>query len=159
MKTRGFTLIELLVVIAIIGVLSSTVLASLNTARFKANDSATKENFHSLQIALQSYFADKGSMPANANPGYGDCSVPNASLASLVTGGYISKIPVSPNPAAPYCYYDYGKDNTTGAIFVAQLQAAAPTVTGLPGSCRTFASGTNWCDASSNTYYCICNTY
>lgn len=36
---RGFTLIELLVVIAIIGILSSVVLASVNTVRCKEDPS------------------------------------------------------------------------------------------------------------------------
>jgi prepilin-type N-terminal cleavage/methylation domain-containing protein len=45
---KGFTLIELLVIIAIIGILSSVVLASLNSARQKGQVAAIKSNLKNM---------------------------------------------------------------------------------------------------------------
>ncbi len=47
-KSKGFTLIELLVVIAIIALLSTTVLASVKTARLKALDAAVRQELRQL---------------------------------------------------------------------------------------------------------------
>lgn len=55
---RGFTLIELLVVIAIIGILSSVVLASLNSARSKGNDVGVKENVRTVATQAAIYLAE-----------------------------------------------------------------------------------------------------
>ena len=60
---KGFTLIELLVVIAIIGILSSVVLASLNTARLKSRDTRRIADVKQLQLALALYFDSVGEYP------------------------------------------------------------------------------------------------
>ena len=57
-KERGFTLIELLVVIAIIGMLSSVILASLNSARKKGRDSRRLQDLR--QIANSVAIVDTG---------------------------------------------------------------------------------------------------
>lgn len=62
-KKAGFTLIELLVVISIIGLLSSVVLASLNSARIKARDATRKAQFTQLVTALELYYDTYGRYP------------------------------------------------------------------------------------------------
>ena len=53
---KGFTLIELLVVIAIIGILSSVVLASLNSARAKGADAAVKSGLANMRAQAELYY-------------------------------------------------------------------------------------------------------
>lgn len=65
-NNKGFTLIELLVVIAIIGLLSSVVLASLNSARDKAKDAAVKQEVRELAKLFELEYSDNGSY-ANLN--------------------------------------------------------------------------------------------
>jgi len=116
-KHRGFTLIELLVVIAIIGLLSSVVLASLNTARDKGNDAQRVSNLRSVQTALELYATDhNGSYPVTGGQWYSNtCSgwTPTT-IPGLVSGGYIPQLPVDPqqNAAANTCCYLYNSDGT-----------------------------------------------
>jgi len=60
LRIRGFTLIELLVVIAIIGILSSVVLASLNTARNKGADAAIKADLAGSRAQAELYYSENG---------------------------------------------------------------------------------------------------
>jgi prepilin-type N-terminal cleavage/methylation domain-containing protein len=62
---RGFTLIELLVVTSIIGILSSTVLTSLNGAKIKARNSQRNSQIIEYGKALTLYRDHNGKSPGS----------------------------------------------------------------------------------------------
>lgn len=128
-KKRGFTLIELLVVIAIIGVLSSVVLASLNTARQKSRDAKRQSDIKQLQLALQLYFDTNGSYPPTSGTTCvsAACAVSSTTLTAIISGGFIASTPVDPLAGRNY-YYQVDAANGTNYCVGALLEGGTNTL-------------------------------
>jgi prepilin-type N-terminal cleavage/methylation domain-containing protein len=169
MRNKGFTLIELLVVIAIIGILSSVVLASLNTARIKARDAKRQSDMHSITVALTLYYNQYGCLPttsattcgsaagtySDANTGGWDYSSQGGFMGFLQTAGFMSKVPVDPvndlagsGPGFAYKYYCYPSTHATPGLHLAYWKESDGTYTTVFGQ---NVSGTLWADS---TYAC-----
>lgn len=73
LQKRGFTLIELLVVISIIGLLSSIVLAAVNNARKKADDTQRNQIAEEYRKAIALAYDADGSYSTVPLPGVGYC--------------------------------------------------------------------------------------
>jgi general secretion pathway protein G len=98
-KQKGFTLIELLVVIAIIAILSTVVMAGLNSARLKGRDAKRLSDIKQVQAALELYYDTNSGYPSLASGTLG--TVLNTSLFTV----YMNPLPANPLPGgATYTY-------------------------------------------------------
>jgi general secretion pathway protein G len=95
---KGFTLIELLIVIVILGVLAGIVVFAVGAFNDRGEIAACKSDVASTEVAVEAFKAKSAT------------KVYPASLAVLVTGGYLKSEP----DGAPN--YTIAYDSTTGAV-------------------------------------------
>lgn len=81
-RERGWTLIELMVVMSLIGVLATLALAQYRNSVQAAKEAVLRADLFLMRDAIDQYYADKGAYPA--------------SLQSLVSEGYLRRIPDDP---------------------------------------------------------------
>jgi prepilin-type N-terminal cleavage/methylation domain-containing protein len=129
---RGFTLIELLVVIAIIGLLSSVILASLNSARIKGRDARRISDMEEIKTALELYYSDHTGYPV---------STTQAQTSTALTGlvpTYISSL--SDDPLGGSYHYVY--KSTAGGTFYC-LGTIIEGTTPPASTCNTTSLGSS----------------
>ena len=80
--SRGFTLIELLVVISMISILAAMGVVQYRNSVQRTKEAILKKDLFEIRDVIDQYYADKGKYPS--------------SLDTLVSDGYLRKVPVDP---------------------------------------------------------------
>ncbi len=161
--TTGFTLIELLVVISIIGFLSSVVLASMNTAREKAQVSAYRSYLKQVMTALEMYKNDNGSYPSYNTQLSWVITNKLSSYIKYQAPGILVKIEVNaPFLGGPYYSYSLNINNnySCGAPWYSGVNSVEPIIIYFPSESNSLDMPGLYFDnnpsvTSGRKFYCV----
>jgi prepilin-type N-terminal cleavage/methylation domain-containing protein len=103
-KDKGFTLIELLVVIAIIGLLSSIILASLNSARAKGADASIKSNLKNLQTQAELFYDTASTYTGLCDDATIEAAINNAKSAAGISAATNEAIGTAGSATTATCH-------------------------------------------------------
>lgn len=160
LRQKGFTLIELLTVIAIIGIMSSVVLANLQSSREKARDTKRVADIKNLQLALALYFDINRKYPGALLSGAGELAptyIPVIPSPPSGVSGVASYIYVPLNPTCNGYHLGAALEQFTN-VALADDSDAAPGAVASPAAsaCATsvvatsdFHGGSGSCSGSS----------
>ena len=131
-KQKGFTLIELLVVIAIIAILSTVVMAGLNSARAKGRDARRMSDIKQMQSALELCFDNGVGYPiiAGSTTNYvgaaaGLLLTTNCASASVPFSTYMNPLPTNPQPGGTNYVYTSANSTTYTVAFSLEGQSGS----------------------------------
>ena len=109
-KSNGFTLIELLIAIAIIGVLSTSLIPNLMSARERAIDTTAKTYLRDAMTMQEIYSIDNGSYAAF------DSDLTSIGLKALPSNLDFEVIALGPSESG-YCMTIKQKDKSNATVF------------------------------------------
>jgi type IV pilus assembly protein PilA len=155
---RGFTLIELLVVIAIIGILSSIVLASLNSARSKGSDAAVQSNISGVRVQAELIYDDDSDYDTvcGANSQTQDTTVKSAIDAANDANGTAGSVTCGKPATGAATAWAIAADLTSGGAFCVDSTGRATDKT-TGGTAYTDDVGGTGTPALASANAVVCN--
>lgn len=181
---RGFTLIELLVVIAIVGVLSSVVIQSLNSARAKSRNASRSTQIDQIHKAMEisATLSGTNKLPYSGTPvanltdwrclglttgtcwdgiGYGFYAPLNNAVAQGIAGKTVASIPKDPfftsNPSVAgdrYLYHSNVPNITTSNCNATKCPAGA-YLSWTTENSTNCGRGVHWSNISAGKERCL----